>query len=66
VDPLWLADKVYKLIREKREQLAEIMVGGGVKDMEHYQNLRGQVEVLDYFESEFQNIIGKSTEDVDE
>jgi|TARA_R110002012_G_scaffold36517_1_gene103006 hypothetical protein len=66
VDPLWLTDKVYKLIREKREQLAQIMVSGGVKDMEHYQNLRGQVEVLDYFESEFQNIIGKATEDVDE
>jgi hypothetical protein len=66
VDPLWLTDKVYKLIREKREQLAQIMIAGGVKNMEHYQNLRGQVEVLDYFESEFQNIIGKATEDVDE
>ena len=66
MDPLWLADKVYKLIREKREQRAQIMIAGSVKDMEHYQNLRGQVEVLDYFESEFQNIIGKATEDVDE
>ena len=66
MDPLWLTDKVYKLIREKREQLAQIMIAGGVKNMEHYQNLRGQVEVLDYFESEFQNIIGKATEDVDE
>ena len=64
MDPLWLADKVFKLIRAKREQLAEILIGGGVKDMEHYQYLRGQIEALDYLEAEFQSIIGKATEDV--
>ena len=64
MDPLWLADKVFKLIRAKREQLAEILIGGGVKDLEHYQHLRGQIEALDYLEAEFQSIIGKATEDV--
>jgi hypothetical protein len=45
-----------KAIAERRLQITETMMSGGLKDIEHYKFLQGELSALYYIESEIKEI----------
>lgn len=47
---LSLLDSLKKDISQKRADITTVMTDGMLKDMEHYKNLQGQLEMLNFIE----------------
>ena len=41
-------DKLKKLLEDREEQIQETLMSGGLKDMEHYKYLQGELSALYY------------------
>jgi len=54
-----LAQFILKLIRDKKTQVTELLVNNGVKDMEHYRQLMGNIDGLEYIEQELKSLLEK-------
>ena len=50
MDDLDLASYLRKVIAEKRSDISNVLMEGMLKDVEHYKNLQGQIEVLKLIE----------------
>tara|TARA_R110000803_G_scaffold189283_1_gene251733 strand:+ start:366 stop:554 length:189 start_codon:yes stop_codon:yes gene_type:complete len=50
MDDLDLAGYIKKIIAEKRGDIQNVLMEGMLKDVEHYKNLQGQLEVLKLIE----------------
>jgi len=46
VDPLYIIDKALRDLRQRQDDLTEILVTGGVKDWEGYQKILGELSGL--------------------
>jgi hypothetical protein len=46
MDPVYLVQKVLKELRQRQEDLTEILKTGGVKDWEGYQKILGELSGL--------------------
>jgi len=51
---LSLLDSLKKDISQKRADITTVMTDGMLKDMEHYKNLQGQLEMLNFIEMSIQ------------
>ena len=60
MDGILLAEHLLKSIRERRERISEMFVGGTVKDIEEYKQLVGNIESLDYIGQELREILEKA------
>ena len=47
-----LLDRVKKAISDRRSQIGETLMSGGLKDIEHYKFLQGELSALYFVESE--------------
>ncbi len=54
-----LAQFILKLIKDKKDQVTELLVNNGVKDMEHYRQLMGNIDGLEYIEQELKSLLEK-------
>jgi len=59
MDEISLAQFILKLIRDKKGQVTELLVNHGVKDMEHYRQLMGNLDGLEYIEQELKSLLEK-------
>lgn len=46
MDPLYIVDKALRDLRQRQDDLTEILVTGGVKDWEGYQKILGELSGL--------------------
>jgi hypothetical protein len=53
-------EKVLYAVRNLRKQSEEIIVSGGVKDMEHYKFLMGRIEGYKFVENEVLALLKKN------
>ena len=60
MDGIFLAEHLLKSIKERRDRIAEMMLGGTVKDIEEYKQLVGNIESLDYIGQELRDILEKA------
>jgi hypothetical protein len=60
MDGIFLAEHLLKSIKERRDRIAEMMLGGTVKDIEEYKQLVGNIESLDYIGQELREILEKA------
>ena len=60
MDCIFLAEHLLKSIKERRDRIAEMMLGGTVKDIEEYKQLVGNIESLDYIGQELREILEKA------
>ena len=56
---IYLAEKLYKIIRTRQTQLTEIIINNQVKDWNDYQNHLGQLDTLNYIEQELSDLLKK-------
>ena len=59
MDSIYLAEKLYKIIRTRQTQLTEIIINNQVKDWNDYQNHLGQLDTLNYIEQELSDLLKK-------
>ena len=59
MDPIVLAEKIFKIIRTRQTQINEIITGNQVKDWNDYQNHLGQIDTLNYIEQELSDLLKK-------
>ena len=54
MDEINLLDLVKKKIKERELQVQETLMSGGLKDMDHYKYLQGELSALYYLKNELQ------------
>ncbi len=59
MDAIYLAEKLYRVIRTRQTQLTEININNQVKDWNDYQNHLGQLDTLNYIEQELSDLLKK-------
>tara|TARA_Y100000816_G_C25974283_1_gene508519 strand:- start:228 stop:413 length:186 start_codon:yes stop_codon:yes gene_type:complete len=55
-DDIEIVDALKKIIASREAQIAETLMSGGLKDMEHYKYLQGELSALYYIKTELQNL----------
>ena len=60
MDGVFLAEHLFKQIKERRDRISEMLTGGTVKDIEEYRQLVGNVESLEYIGQELREILEKA------
>ena len=59
MDSIYLADRLYKIIRTRQTQIVEIITSNQEKDWNDYQNHLGQLDTLNYIEQELSDLLKK-------
>ena len=59
MDVLDLIEELNKIIKTKRQDIADILLTGGVENYSNYQNLVGQLKSLDHIEQEVKDFLQK-------
>ena len=59
MDAVYLAEKLFRVIRTRQTQITEIIVNNQVKDWNDYQNHLGQLDTLNYIEQELSDLLKK-------
>ena len=65
MNEIYLAQAVFRLIKERRELIRETLEFDNVKDMEHYKGLMGELKSLDYLEGEIKSLLDKREQEED-
>ena len=59
MDQIYLAERLFRVIRTRQTQLTEIIINNQVKDWNDYQNHLGQLDTLNYIEQELSVLLKK-------
>ena len=53
------AEAVFRIIRDRRQGIVDLMMYGNVKSMEQYRELMGNMESLNHVEQELKHLLDK-------
>ena len=56
---IYVAAAVYRIIRERRQAITDLLMNNNVKSMEHYRELMGNVDCLNHVEQELKSLLDK-------
>jgi len=59
MDELYVAEAVFRIAKERRQGIADLMLHGNVKTMEQYRGLMGNLECLTHVEQELKSLLDK-------
>jgi hypothetical protein len=59
MDDIYLAEAVFRILRERRQGILDLMQYGNVKSMEQYRELMGNMECLNHVEQELKGLLDK-------
>ncbi len=62
---IYLAEAIFRVIRERRNILQDALIFGEVKNMEHYREIIGGLKSLEHIEQELKSLLDKQ-EQVDD
>ena len=65
MDPLVIVAKLQKLIQDNLQRIGDLMISGGIDNMEKYQYMLGQARAYQYLLQEISNLL-KAKEQKDE
>ena len=58
-DEIYLADAVFRVIKERRKIVLDVLQHNSVKSMEHYKQMMGEMEALEYVENEIKDLLNR-------
>ena len=58
-DGLTIVAKMQKLIRDNLQKVGDILISGGVDNMEKYQYMLGQIRTYQYLSQEISSLLNK-------
>ena len=56
---VYIAEAVFRIIRERRQAIADLMLYGNVRSMEQYRELMGNLDALNHVEQELKGLLDK-------
>ena len=56
---IYVAEAVYRIIRERRQAITDLLMYNNVKSIEHYRELMGNVDCLNHVEQELKSLLDK-------
>jgi len=59
MDEIHTAEAVFRILRERRQGVTDLMIYGNVKSMEQYRELMGNLECLNHVEQELKGLLEK-------
>ena len=59
MDEIYVAEAVFRIIRERRFGIVDLLQYGNVKSMEHYRELMGNIDSLNHVEQELKGLLEK-------
>ena len=59
MDEIYVAEAVFRILRERRQGVTDVMIFGNVKSMEQYRELMGNLECLNHVEQELKGLLDK-------
>ena len=59
MDDIYIAEAVFRILRERRQGIIDLMIYGNVKSMEQYRELMGNLECLNHVEQELKSLLDK-------
>jgi hypothetical protein len=65
LDEIYIAEAVFRIIKERRQGVVELMQYGNVKSMEQYRELMGNMEALNHVEQELKGLLDKQERSID-
>ena len=65
MDEIRVAEAVFRVIRERRKGIVDLMQYGNVKSLEQYRELMGNLEALNHVEQELKDLLDKQERSVD-
>ena len=65
MDEIRVAEAVFRVIRERRQGVVDLMQYGNVKSLEQYRELMGNLEALNHVEQELKGLLDKQEQSVD-
>ena len=66
VDPLVIVAKLQKLIQDNLQRIGDLMISGGIDNMEKYQYMLGQARTYQYMLQEISNLLKAKEQKEDE
>ena len=65
MDEIYIAEAVFRIIKERRQGVVDLMQYGNVKSMEQYRELMGNLDALNHVEQELKGLLDKQERSVD-
>jgi len=65
MDEIYIAEAVFRIIRERRQGVIDLMQFGNVKSMEQYRELMGNLEAMNHVEQELKGLLDKQERSID-
>ena len=59
MDEIYVAEAVFRVLRDRRQGITDLMIYGNVKSMEQYRELMGNLESLTHVEQELKGLLDK-------
>ncbi len=59
MDEIFIAEAVFRMIRERRQTIVDAMQFNNVKSMEQYRELMGNLDALNHVEQELKGLLDK-------
>ena len=59
MDEIYVAEAVFRIIKDRRQGVVDLMQFGNVKSMEQYRELMGNMEALNHVEHELKGLLDK-------
>ena len=59
MDEIYVAEAVFRIIKDRRQGVVDLMQFGNVKSMEQYRELMGNMEALNHVEQELKSLLDK-------
>ena len=59
MDEIFIAEAVFRMIRERRQYIVDAMQFNNVKSMEQYRELIGNLDALNHVEQELKGLLAK-------
>ena len=59
MDQIYFAEAVFRIIRERRQAVQDLLLYDNVKNMEQYRELMGNLKSLDHVEQELKGLLDK-------
>ena len=65
MDEIYVAEAVFRIIRERRSGIVDLLQYGNVKSMEQYRELMGNMDSLNHVEQELKGLLEKQEQSDD-
>ena len=65
MDEIYIAEAVFRIIRDRRQGVQDLVLYDNVSNMEQYRELMGNLKALDHVEQELKGLLDKQERSVD-